>query len=104
MTLEFSFHVYRKVWLPHLGQHLSTKREHGNTEEECFAIAVRERSDLFVDDEDVRMSEGSLYCKGKYQLLSHLCCLHNILIRSNYTRTSRVWITLFAFYLMPTNR
>ena len=55
-----------------LGQHLSAEREHGNAEEECFAIAVRARSDLFVDDEDVRMSEGSLYCKGKYQLLSHL--------------------------------
>ena len=46
--MEFSFtaavrgfHVYHRVWLPHLGQRLSTEREHGNAEDR-FAIAVRE--------------------------------------------------------------
>ena len=34
------------------------------------------------------------------RLLSRLRCLHNILIRSNYTRTSHVQ-DLFAFYLTP---
>ena len=34
------FHVYRRVWLPHLGQCLSAEREHGNTEDR-FAITVR---------------------------------------------------------------
>ena len=43
---EFSFaaavrgyHVYRRVWLPRLGQRLKAGRELGNTED-CFAIAV----------------------------------------------------------------
>ena len=43
---EFSFaaavrgyHVYRIVWLPHLGQHLKAGRELGNAEDH-FAIAV----------------------------------------------------------------
>ena len=50
--LEFSLtgavtglHVYRRVWLPHLGQHLSTEREHVNAEDR-FAIAVTEHSDM----------------------------------------------------------
>ena len=33
------FHVYRRVWLPHLGQHLSAGREHRNIED-SFAITV----------------------------------------------------------------
>ena len=37
------FHVYSRVWLPHLGQHLSVEREHGNVEDR-FAITVREHS------------------------------------------------------------
>ena len=48
---------------------------------------------------DARMSEGT----GQYQLLSCLYCLHNILIRSNYTRTSHVQ-DIFAFYLRPNDR
>ena len=39
------FHVYRSVWLPHIEQCLSMEREHGNTED-CFAIAVKEHSDM----------------------------------------------------------
>ena len=38
------FHVYRRVWLPHLGQCLSLEREYGNAEDH-FVIAVREHSD-----------------------------------------------------------
>ena len=43
---EFSFaaavrgyHVYRRVWLPHVGQRLEAGRELGNAEDR-FAIAV----------------------------------------------------------------
>ena len=39
------FHVYRRVWLPHVGQRLSAEREHGNVEDR-FAIAVREQGTL----------------------------------------------------------
>ena len=55
--LEFSFtaavrgfHVYRRVWLPLLGQRLSTEGEHGNAED-CFAIAVREHRDTRADED-----------------------------------------------------
>ena len=44
-----SFHVYRRVWLPHLGQRLSAEREHGNAENH-FAIAVREHTDTRADE------------------------------------------------------
>ena len=54
---EFSFtaavigsHVYRRVWLPHLGQRLSMEREHGNAEHH-FAITVREHSDTRTDED-----------------------------------------------------
>ena len=33
------FHVYRRAWLPHLGQCLNAERERGNAEDR-FAIAV----------------------------------------------------------------
>ena len=33
------FHVYRRVWVPRLGQRLCGEREHGNTEDR-FAVAV----------------------------------------------------------------
>ena len=67
MTSEFSFtatvtsfHIYRRVWLPHLGQCLSAEREHGNTEDR-FAIAVREHSDTRTDkDVDDRPIVGHL--------------------------------------------
>ena len=50
------FHVYRRVWLPHLGQRLSAEREHGNAED-CFTIAVREHSDTRADEDvDERMT------------------------------------------------
>ena len=44
------FHVYRRVWSPHLGQRLSAEREHGNTEDH-FVIAVREHSDTGADED-----------------------------------------------------
>ena len=44
------FHVYRRVWLPHLGQRLSVEREHGNAEDR-FTIAVREHSDTRADED-----------------------------------------------------
>ena len=44
------FHVYRRVWLPHLGQCLRAEREHENAED-CFVIAVREHSDTRADDD-----------------------------------------------------
>ena len=95
-----SFHFYHRVWLPHLGQHLSVEREHGNAEDH-FAIGVREHSDTRAD-EDVnerhlptlfhwwslcwrwramqKWVKGRLHCKGQYRVLSRLCCLHKILI------------------------
>jgi len=71
---EFSFaaavrgyHVYRRVWLPHVGQRLEAGRELGNAEDR-FAIAVYslgEHSDhtARADDNpivkrDAQMSEG----------------------------------------------
>ena len=54
---EFSFtaavrgyHVYRRMWIAHLGQRLSAERERGNAKD-CFAIAVREHSDNRADDD-----------------------------------------------------
>ena len=35
------------MWLPHLGQRLSTEREDGNAEDR-FAVAVREHTDTSV--------------------------------------------------------
>ena len=72
---EFSFaaavrgyHVYRRVWLPHIGQRLKAGRELGNAEDH-FAItvySVGEHSDhtARADDNpivkgDAQMSEGS---------------------------------------------
>ena len=42
-TAVKGFHVYRRVWLPHLGQRLSVESERGNAEDR-FAITVREHS------------------------------------------------------------
>lgn len=36
------FHVYSRVWLPQVGQRLSSEREHGNVDDR-FAIAFREQ-------------------------------------------------------------
>ena len=44
------FHVNHRVWLPHLGQRLSTERKHGNAEDR-FAIAVREHTDTRADED-----------------------------------------------------
>ena len=41
------FHVYCRVWLPHLGQHLSAERD----AEDRFAIVVREHSDTRADED-----------------------------------------------------
>ena len=54
------FHVYRRVWLPHIGQCLSAEREHGNAEDR-FVITVREHSDTGADkDVDDRPLVGHL--------------------------------------------
>ena len=44
------FHVYHRVWLPHLGQRLSTEKEHGNAEDR-FVIPVREHTDTRADED-----------------------------------------------------
>ena len=61
---EFSFvaavrgyHIYRRVWLPHLGQRLEARREIGNAEDR-FAIAVYsigEHSDYTARADDNRI-------------------------------------------------
>ena len=49
-TTVRGFHVYRRVWLPHFGEHLRVEGEHRNAED-CFAIAVsREHGDTGADD------------------------------------------------------
>ena len=115
-----SFHVYRRVWLPHLGQRLSMEREHGRA---CLATAKHRkgtwkcwrsffyRCQRAMTLELMRMStimlfhgwslhwrwramhewvKGCLHCKGQYRVLSRLHCLHNILMRD-----------LFAFAEQP---
>jgi len=98
---EFSFaaairgyHVYQRVWLPHLGQHLKAGRELRNAEDH-FAIAVYslgEHSDhtvraddnpynFFTEEED---SDSWLFGFSTFQ--------------SIYTRTSHQ-LNLFTFYL-----
>ena len=69
-----SFHIYRRVWLPHLEQCLSAEREHGNAEDR-FAIAVREHSDTRVDEDgDNRPIAGHLPRKvGLISQLSPQC-------------------------------
>ena len=43
IAADRGFHIYRRVWLPHLGQRLSAERVHGNAEDH-FAITVREHA------------------------------------------------------------
>ena len=43
------FHVYRRVWLPPVGQRLSAEREHENIDDR-FAIAVREHGGTRADE------------------------------------------------------
>ena len=85
------FHVYRRVWLPHLGQRLSAEREHGNVDDR-FAIAVREHGGTRADE--VRPIVVHLlreFSKVLYRQLSLF--LHD---RSNYSRTTHVQY-LFTF-------
>ena len=59
-TAVRGFHVYRRVWFPHPGQHLRAEREHMNAEDR-FVIAVRERSGAGADeDADNRPIVGHL--------------------------------------------
>ena len=51
-TAVKGFHVYRRVWLPHLGQRLSVESECGNAEDR-FAITVREHSGTKTVKDDV---------------------------------------------------
>ena len=55
-SVEFSFtaavrgfHVYCRVWLPHIGQRLSAEREHGKVDDR-FAIAIREHGGTRADE------------------------------------------------------
>ena len=75
------FHVYRRAWLPHLGQHLSTEQKHGNAEY-CFPIAGGEG---WCTNEwgDVFTAKVNINCCLRY--------LHNILIRSE--QSNRMWFT-----------
>ena len=43
------FHVYCRVWLPHVGLCVSAEREHGNVNDGS-AIAVREQDDTRADE------------------------------------------------------
>ena len=43
------FNVYRRVWLPHLGQRLSAERERGNVDDH-FTIAVRDYGGTRADE------------------------------------------------------
>ena len=72
------FHVYCRVWLPHLGQHLSAESEHGNAEDR-FAIAVREHTDIRAD-EDVNtrpvvghLPREAMYCTVLVTLGQAMC-------------------------------
>ena len=53
------FLVYCRVWLPHVGQRLSTEREHGNVDNR-FAIAVREHSGTFSWILTARVQQGTV--------------------------------------------
>ena len=41
------FHVYRRVWVPRLGQRLCSEREHGNTKDR-FTVTVAAVSAKFA--------------------------------------------------------
>ena len=72
------FHIYHRVWLPHLGQHLSAEREHENAEDR-FVITVREHSDTRADEDvDDRPIVGHLpreLSKVLWYFIFYYCCL-----------------------------
>ena len=72
-----SFHIYRRVWLPHLEQRLSAEREPGNADDR-FAIAVREHSDTRVDEEATIDLSWTPTTKGRPNL-SAVSSMYNIL-------------------------
>ena len=53
------FHVYRRVWVPHLVQRLCREREHGNTEDK-FTVAVVQHRPRSDEDSDARTTVGHL--------------------------------------------
>ena len=53
------FHVYRRVWVLHVAQHLSSEREDGNTENR-FAVAVVQHKLGNNEDSNARTTVGHL--------------------------------------------
>ena len=51
--------VYRRVWVPHVGQHLSGEREDGNMEDR-FAVAFVQHRLKNNEDSDARTMAGHL--------------------------------------------
>ena len=100
---EFSFaaavrgyHVYRRVWLPHLGHRLKAGRELGNAENH-FAIAVYslgEHSDHIARADNHPSSVFTAKDNSDSRLFGFS------IFRSIYTRTSQQ-LNLFTFYLTP---
>ena len=100
---EFSFaaavrgyHVYRRVWLPHLGQRIKAGSELGNAEDR-FAIAVYslgEHGDHTARADDNPFNTFTAKDNSDSWLFGFS------IFRSIYTRTSHQ-LNLFAFYLMP---
>ena len=54
-----------------------------------WVVGCGRRTGATVASTYKRIVRGSLHCKGQYQLLSRLRCLHNILIRSNLIHSNR---------------
>ena len=78
------FHVYCRMWLPHLGQLVSKcRRKHGNTEDR-FAIAgwCFSLSDLFVGSEGRCTNEWGASFTTKVNID---CCLISIIFKSALT-------------------
>ena len=100
---EFSFaatvrgyHVYRRVWLSHLGQRPKAGSELGNAEDR-FAIAVYglgEHSDHTARTDDNPSNAFTAKDNSDRWLFGFS------IFRSIYTRTS-LQLNLFTFYLTP---
>ena len=83
------FHYYRRVWVPHIGQHLCVEIEQGNPEDR-FAIAVRKHDDIGVGDD--RPVVGHLP-RELSKVLWYFLVHGGVLELHVYD--------LFTFYLMP---
>jgi len=95
---EFSFaaavrgyHVYRRVWLPHVGQHLEARRELGNADNH-FAIAVYSHGEH--SDHTARADDNPIM-KGDAQISEGLSSLQRTIV------TTGSLVSPFPFYLHP---